>query len=152
MADAMKQAGGDVLRIWSYEDRNRKISCLYNNTMNSGNIKYTCIFGEEKNNRLNITMVARRLQSSISYSSNICVDIGDSITYCDVRQRIFVCLAVFFYDCISEITSYELYCKMIALYRVDWDLSFVTHIIKRIRACKNYKLSKIINIDHPVMF
>jgi hypothetical protein len=44
--------------------------------MNSANIKYACIFKEEKNNRINITMVARRLQSSISYSSNICVDIG----------------------------------------------------------------------------
>ena len=120
--------------------------------MNSANIKYACIFKEEKNNRINITMVARRLQSSISYSSNICVDIGNNIIYCDMRQRIFTCLVVFFYDCISEITPYELYCKMIALYRVDWDLFFVTDIIMCIRACKNYKLFKIIIKRSPVMF
>jgi hypothetical protein len=120
--------------------------------MNSANIKYNSIFKQKTNDRINITMVARRLKSSISYGSNICVDIENHIIYCDMRARIFTCLVEFFYDCISEITPYDLYCKMIALYRVDWDLFFVTDIITCIRTCKNYKLFKISIKDGPVMF
>jgi hypothetical protein len=141
-----------MLRIWSYEDRNRELTCLYNDTLNSADIKYTCIYECEENNQINITMNAHRLRTNIYYNANICVDIGNNIIYCDMRQRIFTCLIRFFNGCISEITPYELYCKMIALYRVDWDLIFVTHIIEHIRQCKNYRLFRIIIKRSPVMF
>jgi hypothetical protein len=111
-----------VMRLWSYEDRNRELTCIYNDTLNSANIKYVCIYEKEENSQINITLVARRLQTNINHNANICVDIKNNLIYCDMRHRIFTCLVIFFTGCISEITPYELYCKMIALYRVDWVL------------------------------
>lgn len=135
---------GDVLRIWSYEDRNRRISCLYDNTISYANIKYMVVYEQELNTRYNVTIIARIISSNISYSSDINIDIEGNIIYCDVRKFIFKCLPVFLHDCISEITPYELYCKKVALYSVDWSFTFLTCIVKRIRGYKNHKLFKII--------
>jgi hypothetical protein len=140
----MDDAVVDVLRLWSYEDRDRKISCLYGTTINNANIKYVCVYEQEINTRYNITICARVIKSNISCTSDINIDIEGNIIYCDIRKPIFRCLPVFLRDCILEITLYKLYCKMVALYRVDWHFTFLTRIVKRIREYKNYKLFKIV--------
>jgi hypothetical protein len=123
----------DVLRLWSYEDRRRKISCLYGTTINSANIRYTAVYEQSLDAR-----------STINYTSDINIDMVDGIIYCDIRTCIFKCLPVFLRDCTLEISPYKLYCKMVALYNVDWEFSLMTRIVKCIREYKNYKLFKII--------
>jgi hypothetical protein len=152
LVDVNEKQCCNVLRVWSYEDRHREISCLYKNTMNSANIKYISIFEREQNNKINITLVAYKLGCNINWYSNISIDIKNKIIYCDMRARIFACLVVFFNDSILEITPYDLYCKMIVLYRVDWGLAFVAKLLERVRACKNYKLFKITMKYSPVIF
>jgi hypothetical protein len=122
---------------------------VYDTTINSANIKYTCIYEQEINTRHNITICARVIKSNINCTSDITIDTGDNIIYCDIRRPIFRCLPVFLRDCTLEITPYKLYCKMVALYRVHWDFMFLARIVKRIKGYKDYKLFSI-NVKREV--